>query len=418
MRRVLWLVPLGVLGLLAALTAWHGTIPYPDAHYDFADHVHYLAVAAQPFGSRDPLAQEAPYCWRVLAPLVVHVLHQVLGFPLTGAFQVETLLALAGATLGIWWLLGGLRFGGEVRLAGTLAFVLLGPAMTFNLWMPYLVDPLALAIGTWMLALAVHRVWWPLPLLALAGALTKETTLLPLICVVVLAWSTRQRVGLWVAVASLAVALVTLATLHLLIASRGGWTWEVIFDQFWVKPVQSTPLPALLTIPWLVSARLLGGTVGAWLLLLPLALVGALWGTFARRRHVAWIILWAGSLAATLEVFDADREAVFAAAAVIPAACLGLECLVDRWHCSRWAIWAPILIVQAYWSLGYAAWDGLPVITSRGVQLPTLPLFGFLGHERQLLTILSLLLSAGVLGYWLLTHRRRTPQALPVQALS
>ncbi len=94
MRRVPWLVPLGVLGLLAALIAWHGTIPYPDARYDFADHERYLALAQQPFGSRDPLAQEAPFRWRLVVPLVVWALHATLGLPLTTGFWLLTLLAL------------------------------------------------------------------------------------------------------------------------------------------------------------------------------------------------------------------------------------------------------------------------------------------------------------------------------------
>ena len=398
MRRVLWLVPLGVLGLLAALIAWHGTIPYPDAHYDFADHERYLSLAQQPFGSRDPLAQEAPFRWRLVVPLVVWVLHTTLGLPLTTGFWLLTLLGLASATLALWWLLEGLGLSGEVRLAGTLAFVLLGPAVAFNLWLPYLVDPLALAIAILIMALAVHRIWWPLPLLAVVGAATKETTLLVLVCALVLAWSTRDRAGMVLSSIGVGLAGLVLGALHLLLPAAGGWTVARTFQISLGQSASHLPYSLPVITLLLLSYRLLGVTVGAWLLLFPLALVALLWRRSPWRPHVAWVLLGIAGLAQVFVNTDNDRHAVLVAApAFVLAACLGVERLTTRWRCSRWAIWGPVLVIQAYWSLGYAAWDGLPVRTSMGTSERILPLFGFLGHERELLTVGVLLLTVGML---------------------
>jgi hypothetical protein len=385
------LVPVGLLLVFAGLVWWHGIIPYPDARYAYADHYRYIAMAQQPFGSTNPLTREAPFIWRILVPLLVFVLHAGTGLPILSGFQLITLLSLVGATLGIQWLLSGMHLSEGTVIAGTLAFVALGPAVAFNLWMPYLVDPLALAIMIWVVALAVHRVWWPLPLLAIVGALTKETTVLVFPCVLALAWSWRDKNGMWWSGGSLVGSVLGTFLLHLLLPSRGGWTLAMTF---WVGlggwPTSHLPFPLPVMVVLLLIFRMLGATVGAWLLLLPLALVPLLWVRTPWRARAAWILL---GIVAPAQIFvntDSDRHAILAAPAFLLAACIGVERLAALWHCSRWAIWGPVLAIQGFWSLGYAGWAGQSI----GV----LPLFGSLGYDRQLLTAGVLFVSAVVIG--------------------
>src|SRR5438094_2802170 len=85
--------PLAVLALLAALMTRHGRLPYPDARFPY-DQYTYIAMAQHPLNAGAllgaTLPRIAPYCWRLLTPLLVHVLPM----PVLSGFWVVTVGSL------------------------------------------------------------------------------------------------------------------------------------------------------------------------------------------------------------------------------------------------------------------------------------------------------------------------------------
>ena len=95
--------PVVLVFVLALLVRHHGQLPYPDEEYADWDHIRYVAMAEHPF-SLGPLTQNPPFAWRILAPLLVHLLPLP---PLLG-FWILTLAGLIGAALSLVWFLNGL----------------------------------------------------------------------------------------------------------------------------------------------------------------------------------------------------------------------------------------------------------------------------------------------------------------------
>src|SRR5262245_18373402 len=118
----IWLAPLLALGALALYVRASGLMPTAGLG-PAGDHLRYIALAHQPFGSSDPLAREAPYAWRVLTPLLVWATP----FGVATGFWLVTLLGLATATLGLEWFLSGLGLSRATAVAGGLCFVALMP---------------------------------------------------------------------------------------------------------------------------------------------------------------------------------------------------------------------------------------------------------------------------------------------------
>jgi hypothetical protein len=178
-----WL-PWTVFGVLASFVWWHGQMDYmPGANWD-GDSAFYMAMAHDPFG-HNPYVYGPPYCWRILVPLLAHILP----FSLRMNFWLTTLAGLALTTWAVSWLLKG--FAQDAVLAGTLSFLLLGPATAFTLWDDMLVDPLAFAWITLAIAAMVHRRGWVLIGALVLGAFTKESILLAV--GFALLWTIEQR---------------------------------------------------------------------------------------------------------------------------------------------------------------------------------------------------------------------------------
>ncbi len=193
------------LGLAVALSAiWLAdgflTYPMPDDLPTRWDHYRYIAMSRQPFSTTDPLAREAPYCWRILAPLLVYL------SPLDWrvSFMLITLLGLGGAALTLYAYLGRLGYDENGAIFGLVLFFSLA-GLIFNLRDFYLSDPLALcaiALGFYLLSFTNFDKKSPLLLLSILilGALAKETTLALLPMVVAargLGW--RAKLGLCLA---------------------------------------------------------------------------------------------------------------------------------------------------------------------------------------------------------------------------
>jgi len=157
-------------GLAGALTAvW--LVLLPHAPFAGGDAFHYLNMALEP-----KAPAETPYAFRVLTPWLAH---QLGGNSYPGyntMFRVITAAALAAAgpaTYLICRRLGGTHLAGLVGVAGLLSL----PGWLFNLYQPYLIDPVAMALTAWCTAAVLHGWTRVLPLLLTAAALARETTL-------------------------------------------------------------------------------------------------------------------------------------------------------------------------------------------------------------------------------------------------
>lgn len=395
--RAVYLAPVGLLAVLAAIVRWHGQLPYPDARYAFMDHYRYIAMAA---GNGSELATEQPFCWRVLVPYLVRFLHGALGLSVLDGFWLVTLAGVVGATLALMWMLRGLGLSQSASVAGGLAYVLLGPAVGLSLWAYQLVDPLALCLVVLACGCAVHCRGRALLFVAILGALAKEATLLGSIFALAWAWQHRDReLTRWAAV-SLASGLAVLVLLHLLIPTHGGWTLLTTLDIVWrLSSWRWSNMPLVADY---LTFRFLAVTVGAWLVLFPTALLQMWHPPRFWRQSVAWSLLAVLAAAQMLVATDTDRLAVYAFPAIIAASCFEVEHLAAQWRVSRWALWLPILAVQGYWWLAYAGW------MAGSVGVPTL---GMLDRPHLNLAAAVLILTAGSVIYARLSMRK------PVESL-
>ena len=178
-RGLLWAVASSVACMVAAaaLNQWrYGTIPYHAPRYRGWDAQHYLAMALHPFGPAYAIHQ-APYGWRILTPLLVHLLP----VPPLPAFFVLNWIALCAVGPFLYaWLRHEGRGHGPALLAA-LAFYGLYWAVWFYLWDPLAVDGLAMAsMAAGLYLIAVGADGWLAVLLPLA-VLDKESSLFLLI---------------------------------------------------------------------------------------------------------------------------------------------------------------------------------------------------------------------------------------------
>jgi hypothetical protein len=157
------------VGLSLGLTVgWLAILPH--AAQSGGDTVFYLRMALEP-----KAPAETPYAFRVLTPFLAH---QFAGDRYPGydtAFRVITGLALAAAgpaTYLIGRRLGGTHAAGLVAVAGLLSL----PGWLFNLYQPYLIDPVAMALTAWCVTAVAYNWTRVLPLLLTAAGLARETT--------------------------------------------------------------------------------------------------------------------------------------------------------------------------------------------------------------------------------------------------
>ncbi len=386
---LLSLLPVGLLLLLAALVQLHGQIPYPAARYSQGDHYRYIALAAQPFGSPDPLAHEAPFLWRLLTPLIVHLLP----FPLLTSFWLVTLVGLAGATLALEWLLVGLKLSPLAMLAGGVAFVLLGPATGFNLWNYALVDPLALCLLALIVGCAIHRHGRLLVALTLLGALTKEVTLLGALFALAWAWKQNRALLPW-AMSALIGGGALLILLRLLLPPANSYTLISAFEE--TAYFHSLSLASVLALLVFEASRLIQAISATWGALLPLALLQLRHTPRFWHANPAFLVLIVGSILQIFIATDVERLAVYGFPGIIAACCFEIEDLAVYWKHMYWVIWLSILLIQAaQWWL-YAAWPP----ESKGFSSPAItdPL-------HRVVEIGILLATAGVLVWLLLTRK-------------
>ena len=335
-RLALFLAPVALLLVLALLVHNHGRIPYTDPHWvTDGDQARYLAMATHPF-SMDALVREPPFCWRILVPLVVYIMP----VPAPTAFWFLTVLALAVATLALEWFLLGLGLPPAAASAGGFAFVLLGPAVGFTLWDYMLVDPAAFALLALALAFAVHRRGPLLLATLLLCAATKETALIGAVFGVFLAFEKRDWKLLRWAVGGLAGVIAIIALIRFAIPANAPYSYLTEMQNIHAK---YTP-----TWSKFEQQTILSGTVDAWNILLPLAILQVIhrprvW------RSLAFISVLVITYTQLIIAANTARLVVYAFPVVIAAAVFEIEYLADRLQVSRWLLWAPALTLEFVW---------------------------------------------------------------------
>jgi hypothetical protein len=378
---LLYLIPVAALLLLAQLVHAHEALS-STAWWTEGDHARYQAMAEHPFAD-DPLVREAPYCWRILTPLIV----SLLPFPTLTSFWIVTLIGLMGTTLALEWILAGLKLPTSAVLAGGCIFVLLGPATGGNFWDYAMVDPLALFCTTMLLGCAVHQRGPLLVVFAILGAFTKEITLLGVIFALVWAWRRHRSLLPW-CLGALSGAIGVLMLLRVLIRPDNTWSlfyyFQVTADHFGVS------ISVLLLY---TCFRLIEGLPITWGVLLIPAVLQLRHPPRFWRMYPEFALFLAGTMAQFFVAADNARLLVFGFPAMLAACCFELEYLAARWNCSRWMIWTPILLLQGYEWITFAGWPAL----ENGVVAFDAP--------HNILNAGLLVLATGILA-WLLLKRK------------
>ncbi len=204
-----------VAALAYLATAWNSMPHLRPGHpwFDLAhDHHHYIALAADP-GS----PQQAPFGWRPLIPLLARAVPGSLD---TG-FMVMSVLGLLVAALSAYHLALAAGRGRPVAWISLAGFLGLTWAVDANLFDHWLVDPWALASVGWITWAVVRDHMAVAAGILAVGILAKESVLVavPLFFL----WPTKVGLRPRLARGALHVApaLVTLATVRLLMPVKG-----------------------------------------------------------------------------------------------------------------------------------------------------------------------------------------------------
>jgi len=325
-------IPVAVLLILAYVVSRHGQLPYPDARFHYWDHYRYIAMSQHPF-SADPLVRGAPFGWRILTPLVVHILP----LPVTTSFWLVTLCGLIGATLALEWFLHGLGLQTSDVVWGALAFVCLGATTGFALWTYLYVDSLAYALLALVLACAVQRQGLLLLVTTVLLALAKETAIFGAVFAV--AWAVAQRdrsMTRW-AVGALAACIVVLAALRYALPTD----YSLLGSMHEVFATTGTS-------PSKILARLVLATAGTWTILLPLAVLQLLHPPRIARSP-AFILLVVLSTAQFLVALNIERTVGYAFPAIIAASAFEVKYLAERLKVGTWIMWVLALACELLW---------------------------------------------------------------------
>ncbi|PKL83485.1 MAG: hypothetical protein CVV24_04795 [Ignavibacteriae bacterium HGW-Ignavibacteriae-3] len=152
------------------LAALRTTIMSPE-HYEyqfFWDHHKYIYMAENPFQYH-----LAPYCWRILNPLIVYLLP----FGTTNDFFILTSLTLFFSSLMVYYLLRILKFETEYAITGLIIFLGMGWIIKYNIYDFWLTDSLLNVFILLLYLSLIRKKDVALSLLLATGVLVKETVL-------------------------------------------------------------------------------------------------------------------------------------------------------------------------------------------------------------------------------------------------
>ena len=277
------------------------------------DHVHYIAMARDPFGP-DPAARTPPYCYRLLAPLLASALTRA-GLGLNPAFWLVSNLGLVGFLFCAYLLLLARGFPTGSALLGVALAGLVPGAVRWYEYQYWMSDPLGLFLLALGLLLVGARRDRALALLGLPGVAARESFLLVYACLLASRW---RRDGLPAALAATArvaaPGLALLAAIHALaptspapalaavVGDALGFRWRHLFDN-----------------------QLYLASLGAFGVLVPGVLVSPRRALAALAERPEDAVLAAGAYASLLLGTNTDRLLAYALPAALPVALAALQ---------------------------------------------------------------------------------------------
>lgn len=147
------------LGILLSLLVLAGNVAYVSARLGFLhkpkqvgeyDHYRYIEMARGPEG-RPEVAEQPPYCWRILIPGLARGL-QSIGVAENLSFFLLTNAALFGFLLTLWLYLADLGFSRELRVTALLLLAFTQGGVRWFEYQYWMTDPAA----AFLLTLAVY----------------------------------------------------------------------------------------------------------------------------------------------------------------------------------------------------------------------------------------------------------------------
>ncbi len=280
------------------------------------DHWRYIEMARGERG-RAELQHEPPYCFRLAVPWVAGRL-QRLGLPENAAFFAITSAVLFGFLLVLWLHLRDLGFGLPLRVTGLLLVGLTQGAVRWFLYQYWMTDPAALFLVTLAFLLIERRRLLPLAVVSVLAAFVRETYVLvyPYLFLHLLRLSLNKwRPARAAGAAALQTAAVAALPLAILVAIRRLVTPNQP-DSFLAGIVDT------LSFRWehVLDNQLYAVTIGAFGVLLPLALLFPAWLAALVRRHFDRAFYLA-SVYATLTISNNnERPLAYALPVLVPAA--------------------------------------------------------------------------------------------------
>ncbi len=343
------MLPSLALGLLVAVAFWQREV---GPRWDFArvapgGSFTYVAMAVTPFWN-SAAPYEAPYCWRLLGPLLLHVWP----FDLSLGFFCLSALSLFGTTLAVVWLLSGLNLPARSASGGGVAFVLLGAGAAYNLHHYNLIDPLAFLFLALVLAALANRRGPVVAASLVLLAVTKETVLIAIITSVIWAAFARDHMlRLWVAAGSV-LSFLLLEAIRLGVPASTHYSLFREFTSIYV------PLPRLPDL-WRIA---IGASGLTWGILLPIA---ALQLVHAPRvwRNPALTMLISLATAQILVASDTERVVIVGFPAMIAATAFEVEYLAVHFLANATWLWTVICVAEIPWLLGSLEARGIPYLT-------------------------------------------------------
>ncbi|MBI3744649.1 MAG: hypothetical protein HY261_10265 [Chloroflexi bacterium] len=161
--------------------------PDPSRVHSYSDQYYYVRMAQAPF-SDGYLTHTAPFCWRLLMPLLAYALP----FSLQANFYLLMFAGLLIATFGLYLYLADLGFSRSYRFYGIAAFATLSGGVGYAFRNFYLVDPLLLAAISISFLLLRRQRWLALAAVLALGAFNRETILLVFPAFLVLEMASRR----------------------------------------------------------------------------------------------------------------------------------------------------------------------------------------------------------------------------------
>ncbi len=335
---------LGVLAaaLLVALNvAWVARALGPPPHRPREvlelDHRRYIAMAGElPGASPSAHSREAPFCWRILSPLLVHGATRA-GVDLHLGYWASTTLFLILFLLALFRYLVALGLDTAQALFGMALASLMPGALrwyTYQYWMP---DPLCLFLVVLGLHLVHRGRHAALSLVALAGLLTRETWLLVIVYALV-RWTRVEglRASLRRGLTLFALPLVAFGVVRVLILPQAGPTLLDAAREMLAFRARH-----------LFENQLYFATLGSFGVLVPLLLARAARIPRFAREHPEDVALVAMAYASLAFANNTDRLLVYALPVLIPASLrvIGSLSREERW--SRAGLMLAVLLLQA-----------------------------------------------------------------------